>query len=72
MTHVIALEAGQSSQGTSEPITPAIVLDAPNKLVIPFLAISDQYATFYIFFKNAPPPLRPLLQTDSCQYLLQI
>ena len=22
MTHVIALEAGQSSQGTSEPITP--------------------------------------------------
>ena len=24
MTHVIALEAGQSNQGTSEPITPAI------------------------------------------------
>ena len=25
MTHVIALEAGQSSQGTSEPITPACI-----------------------------------------------
>ena len=28
MTHVIALEAGQSSQGTSEPITPVIQVTA--------------------------------------------
>ena len=30
MTHVIALEAGQSSQGTSEPITPVIKWDKPS------------------------------------------
>ena len=27
MTHVIALEAGQSSKGTSEPVTPVNDLD---------------------------------------------
>ena len=27
MTHVKALQAGHSSQGTSEPITPAAILD---------------------------------------------
>ena len=26
MTHAIALQAGQSSQGTSEPITPAYII----------------------------------------------
>ena len=49
MTHVKALQAGHSSQGTSEPITPAPILDVRNSLLIAFLAISDQYATF---FKN--------------------
>ena len=29
MTHVKALQAGHSSQGTSEPITPALVGDPP-------------------------------------------
>ena len=46
MTHVKALQAGQSSQGTSEPITPAPILDVRNSLSITFLAISDQYANF--------------------------
>ena len=37
MTHVIALEAGQSSQGTFEPITPA------SRLIILDLHVSDSH-----------------------------
>ena len=37
MTHVKALEAGHSSQGTSEPITPAAILDDRKSLLITFL-----------------------------------
>ena len=51
MTHVKALQAGHSSQGTSEPITPAPILNDQKTLLIAFLAISDQYATF--FYKMA-------------------
>ena len=36
MTHVKALQAGQSSQGTSEPITPAAILDDRKSLLIGF------------------------------------
>ena len=32
MTHVKVLEVGQSSQGTSEPITPVLYI-APNKII---------------------------------------
>ena len=54
MTHVKALQAGHSSQGTSEPITPAAILDDRKSLSIAFLTISDQYATliFLIFFSQ--------------------
>ena len=50
MTYANALQAGQSSQGTSEPITPAPILDVRNSLSIAFLAISDQYKFFYFFY----------------------
>ena len=53
MTHVNALQAGHSSQGTSEPITPAAILDDRKSLSIAFIAISDQYATFFFFHKMA-------------------
>ena len=49
MTHVIALQGGHSSQGTSEPITPAATLDDRKSRLIAFLAISDQYATSFFF-----------------------
>ena len=41
MTHVKALEAGQSSQGTSEPITPAL------------LPLSYHYVNICIMIKQA-------------------
>ena len=50
MTNVKALQAGQSSQGTSEPITPAAILDVRKSLSVAFLAISDQYAIFFTCF----------------------
>ena len=34
MTHVKVLQAGHSSQGTSEPITPAKALDHPGPLEV--------------------------------------
>ena len=57
MTHVKALQAGHSSQGTSEPITPAAISDDRKSLSIAFLSISDQYATFifFIFFTKWLP-----------------
>ena len=45
MTHIKVLDAGQSSQGTSEPITPVIV-DAWKSRMIAFLVISGQYIFF--------------------------
>ena len=44
MTHVKALQAGHSSLGTSEHITPAI-FDVQKSLLVAFLAISDKYET---------------------------
>ena len=49
MTHIKVLQAGHSSQGTSEPITPAPILDVRNSLSIVFLVILDRYATLILF-----------------------
>ena len=43
----------------------AAILDYRKSLSIAFLAISDQYATFYFFFSKWPPAA--ILDPDFCQ-----
>ena len=52
MTHVKALQAGHSSQGTSEPITPELLFFEENKIKYLFLFFLGGFFVFDIFFTN--------------------
>ena len=58
MTHVKALQAGQSSQGTSEPITPVLVIISPNALLCDIIVLAS------------PQPRSTLVNPEGHEYYM--